>query len=65
MITRIVLLAALAGVCLLPGETSAAQYQSGGQVIHTRMAPVVVHRIFPPYWGVHRYQRSGGIRRGR
>ena len=25
-------------------------------VVHTRVAPVVVHRVFPPYKGIHIYE---------
>lgn len=65
MIIRIVLVAALAVLGSLPNLASAAQFQSGGNVVHTRLVPVVMHRVFPPYWGVHQYQRGGGMRRGR
>ena len=41
--------------CLTPVAT-AEQYVRGNQVVHTRVAPVVVHRIFPPYRGVHVYE---------
>ena len=34
---------------------SAEQYVRGSQVVHTRVAPVVVHRVLPPYRGVHVY----------
>ena len=26
-------------------------------VYHTRAAPVVVHKVFPPYTGIHKYVR--------
>jgi hypothetical protein len=65
MFTRVALSAALAILLSVPNFSSAAQFQSGGNVVHTRLAPVVMHRVFPPYWGVHRYQRAGGMRRGR
>ncbi len=29
-----------------------------GQVVHTRVAPVLMHRAVPPYRGVHVYHRS-------
>jgi hypothetical protein len=38
------------------GSLSAEQYQSAGHVVHTRLAPVVAHRIVPPFRGVHVYQ---------
>ena len=34
----------------------AEQYARGNQVVHTRVAPVVVHRVLPPYRGVHVYE---------
>ena len=37
-----------------------AQYEvrtaSGTKVVHTRVAPVVVHRVLPPFYGRHVYQ---------
>jgi hypothetical protein len=34
----------------------AARRGGGGQVVHSRRAPVVLHRALPPYTGVHVYQ---------
>jgi hypothetical protein len=34
----------------------ADQTVSNGQVIHTRLAPVVAHKVVPPFRGVHVYQ---------
>ena len=31
---------------------------SQGHVVHTRMAPVLLHRAVPPFKGVHVYQGS-------
>lgn len=45
---------------LSPAIATAEQYRSGNQVVHTRLAPVVVHRVFPPYTGIHIY--NGGRR---
>jgi len=45
----------------LPAAASAVQYVSNGKVVHTRLAPVVAHRISPPYRGQHVY---GGRRGG-
>jgi hypothetical protein len=39
-----------------PVAARAEQYASGNQVVHTRLAPVVAHRVVPPYRGVHVYQ---------
>ena len=37
-----------------------AQYQvrtgAGPKVVHTRIAPVLVHRLLPPFHGRHVYQ---------
>jgi hypothetical protein len=37
-----------------------AQYQVrttyGAKVVHTRIAPVVMHRVLPPFYGRHVYQ---------
>ncbi len=41
-------------------SAQAVQYQKGGHVVHTRVAPVVVHRVFPPFTGIHVYE--GGPR---
>ena len=66
MIRTLLLATVVASCAFFVDVAPAAQYQSGGNVVHTRLAPVVVHRVFPPYWGVHRYERGGGgFRRGR
>ncbi len=42
-------------------SVEAAQYQArGGQVVHSRMAPVLMHRLLPPFRGQHVYR--GGRR---
>ena len=50
----------LAAISLLPLAAQARQFpvQQRGRtyVAHTRRAPVVVHRVLPPYWGEHIYQ---------
>jgi hypothetical protein len=41
----------------LASTASAEQYPTAsGQVVHTRRAPVVMHRVLPPFRGVHVYQ---------
>ncbi len=54
--TRIVL--SLALLFALPFAAQARQYSSpkGGQVVHTRRAPVVMHRALPPFKGQHVYE---------
>jgi len=38
-----------------PALVRADQYASGGHIVHTRRAPVVAHKVVPPYRGVHVY----------
>jgi hypothetical protein len=46
-----------------PVAARAEQYANGnGQVVHTRLAPVVAHKVVPPYRGVHTYQGRAGRR---
>ena len=56
--------AALIALILLasPAATFAEQYANRGQVVHTRLAPVVAHKMVPPFRGVHVYQGRGGRR---
>jgi hypothetical protein len=58
---RTALLIALALIAF-PVAARAEQYASNGQVVHTRRAPVVAHKIVPPFRGVHTYQGRGGRR---
>ncbi len=58
---RTALLIALALV-LSPVAARAEQYSDGGHVVHTRRAPVVAHKVVPPFRGVHVYQGRGGRR---
>jgi hypothetical protein len=57
MRTLIVLFALAA---LLPATARAERYAAfingGEHVVHTRRAPVIMHRAVPPYKGVHVYQ---------
>jgi hypothetical protein len=41
---------------LSPAALRAEQYASGDHIVHTRLAPVIAHRIVPPYRGVHVYE---------
>jgi hypothetical protein len=42
---------------LAPAAVRAEQYVTAdGHVIHTRLAPVIAHKVVPPYRGVHVYQ---------
>jgi hypothetical protein len=38
------------------------RYASGNQVVHDRRAPVVAHRLVPPFRGQHVYQGRAGRR---
>jgi hypothetical protein len=54
--TTLIVSAALSVCETAPVE--AKQYQtSDGHVVHTRLAPVVAHRISPPFHGRHIYRR--------
>jgi len=52
-------LACLLCLAIAP-SVSAAQYEvrtaEGTKVVHTRVAPVLVHRLLPPFYGRHVYQ---------
>ena len=39
-----------------PAIARAEQYATGNHVVHTRLAPVVAHKVVPPFRGVHVYQ---------
>jgi hypothetical protein len=45
-----------------PAIACAEQYAMGDHVVHTRLAPVVAHKVVPPFRGVHVYQGRGGRR---
>jgi hypothetical protein len=51
---------ALLLVLAIAPSGSAAQYPvrtaTGGKVVHTRVAPVLIHRLLPPFHGRHVYQ---------
>lgn len=42
---------------LLPLCAQAARYSYQGHIVHTHRAPVIVHKIFPPFTGIHVYDR--------
>ena len=46
-----------------PVAARAERAQAGGQVVHSRRAPVVAHKMVPPFQGKHAY--SGRGRAGR
>ena len=56
----VLVIAVVTSILAAANSAQAVQYQRGSHVVHTRMAPVVVHRVFPPYTGIHVYQ--GGPR---
>ena len=39
-----------------PEAVKAEQFVSGDHVVHTRRAPVIAHKVVPPFKGVHVYQ---------
>jgi hypothetical protein len=43
-------------VIALTSAAQAEQYASGDHVVHTRLAPVIAHKVVPPFRGVHVYQ---------
>lgn len=48
----------LAMLIVLASSTAAfaRQRSEGGHVVHSRRAPVVLHRAVPPFKGVHVYE---------
>jgi hypothetical protein len=44
---------------LAPLAARAEQQAYEGHVVHSRRAPVVAHRVLPPFRGVHVYQGRG------
>jgi len=50
------LLIAILVSAALPLPARADQHYSGGHVVHSRRAPVVAHRVVPPFKGVHVYE---------
>lgn len=56
--------ATLITLILLASPTAifAEQYANGSHVVHTRRAPVVAHKIVPPFRGVHVYEGRSGRR---
>jgi hypothetical protein len=57
---RAAAVAALVASLSLPvvgiAEQRVVRTPAGEKVVHTRLAPVVAHRLVPPYWGKHVYQ---------
>jgi hypothetical protein len=55
---RALFLALLLSSLSAPARAKQTEVTSGGRelIAHTRLAPVVVHRAFPPFKGQHVYQ---------
>jgi cell division septation protein DedD len=54
---RRAILIALAVISLsAAAPAKAEQFAVGDHVVHTRRAPVVAHKVVPPFKGVHVYQ---------
>lgn len=43
-------------ILALPLTARAERYAQGGNVVHSRRAPVIAHRMVPPFKGVHVYE---------
>src|SRR5581483_1450425 len=43
-------------VIAFSSTAKAEQYASADHVVHTRLAPVIAHKVVPPFKGVHVYQ---------
>ena len=52
----VVLLVGVA-VSVVPAIASARRAPEGGNVVHSRRAPVVMHKMVPPFKGVHVYAK--------
>jgi len=50
------LLLALTGSSVVHGSQYQMRAASGDKVVHTRIAPVIMHRVLPPFYGRHVYQ---------
>jgi hypothetical protein len=50
-------------ILTLPVVSQAAKHASNGRVVHTRLAPVIVHRISPPYLGNHVFEKRSSRQR--
>lgn len=60
MLARLALLA-LVALLLAPSAAQAKrQTLPSGKVAHTRAAPVIAHRLVPPFAGVHVYEPARG-----
>jgi hypothetical protein len=53
---RIAILLATLIATIFTTATLARQRAEGGHVVHSRRAPVALHRAVPPFKGVHVYQ---------
>jgi hypothetical protein len=58
MKNSILLLASFLSLAVAVGSAEARPSSNGrGQVVHSRRAPVIMHRSVPPFRGVHVYQK--------
>ncbi len=53
---RTLMMVALLLVASMPVVARAERTSSGGQVVHSRRAPVVAHKMVPPFHGKHVHQ---------
>ncbi|MFO0905506.1 MAG: hypothetical protein U0939_21025 [Pirellulales bacterium] len=49
-------LVALLVLSAMPAAARAERTASGGNIVHSRRAAVVAHRMVPPFYGRHVYQ---------
>jgi hypothetical protein len=58
LLLALTLFASLSFASIAPTPAQAKQYRlPDGRIAHTRAAPVVIHRVFPPFKGQHVYRR--------
>jgi hypothetical protein len=56
LIALIVIATSLVAPLSVQARQFVVQQRGRTYVAHTRRAPVIVHRVLPPYWGEHTYQ---------
>ena len=49
-------------VLIFQTAAQAEQFSTGDHVVHTRRAPVIAHKVVPPFKGVHVYQGKAARR---
>ena len=54
--TSVVVASSMVLISTAQAEQFVEQSPQGAKVVHTRLAPVVAHRLVPPYAGKHVYR---------